>query len=631
MDLRKWFTATPTAKTSTSTAVTEPSAGRGAPASSHDDDTCPDDLGENGPMQVKLSTYPTCLFGTGKRSFLHSWFQKRDWLEYSVKADAAFCYPCRKFSARCTTQIGQPQSRIRLDPAFRYKDKGKEISTLLHTEQIQRNRYYMSSLIDVVEFLVSNQLPLRGKIEAFDHLDEGGSGLFMSLVEFSIRKDPQLAQIVKTIPKNAIYTSHEIQNKLSAVMSSLVTDAIVKEIGDSWFTVKVDGTRDPTGMENVSIVVRYFDETTMDVTERLLVMTTANSGDAPTITNIILSELTKAGLNTSKILSQVYDGAAVMAGKCGGVQRLLQEKVGREIPYVHCLNHQLHLVLVHALSAEQAIQDFFRICNALYNFFRKPTVALQYKGDRLKRLLDQRWTAAKCVRNIRSEDEFCILWDTITASTTDTPVPAKWSRQVNKNLSEYVVEETTGVNVSDKMELRRLYFSALDHILGEMEARFSERNSKLAAAIAALDPENETFLDVKSIEPIMNLTNSTIVETECIVAKQFISRIKTEESQQMMTIRRLLTEQHKVLEAMPSVLSALKLAVTFGASTAMCENSFSVLKNVFTDNRRAMNHTRKAQLVHLAFERDLTKKLRNEWKDLLMRKFNTSTRRLQLF
>ncbi|KAA0706406.1 hypothetical protein E1301_Tti023546 [Triplophysa tibetana] len=109
------------------------------------------------------------------------------------------------------------------------------------------------------------------------------------------------------------------------------------------------------------------------------------------------------------------------------------------------------------------------------------------------------------------------------------------------------------------------------------------------------------------------------------------ARIKEEESQQMMTTRRLLSEHHKVLEAMPSVLSALKLAVTFGASTAMCENSFAVLKNVFTDNRRAMNHTRKSQLVQLAIERNLTKKMRNEWKDLVLRKFNSSTRRLQLF
>lgn len=79
---------------------------------------------------------------------------------------------------------------------------------------------------------MSNQLPLRGQIEVFENMHEGGSGLFMSFLQFSIRKDPELAQIVKTIPKNATNTSHEILNELIAVMSSIVTDAIVNEIGD---------------------------------------------------------------------------------------------------------------------------------------------------------------------------------------------------------------------------------------------------------------------------------------------------------------------------------------------------------------------------------------------------------------
>jgi len=60
---------------------------------------------------------------------------------------------------------------------------------------------------------------------------------------------------------------------------------------------------------------------------------------------------------------------------------------------------------------------------------------------------------------------------------------------------------------------------------------------------------------------------------------------------------------------MPSVLHALKLSVTLGASTAMCENTFPALKNIFRENRRAVVHSRKAQLVQLDFERDLTKKL----------------------
>jgi len=143
-------------------------------------------------------------------------------------------------------------------------------------------------------------------------------------------------------------------------------------------------------VENISSVLRFFNEDTKVVTERLLALATSSSCDAQALTELICSELDAAGLATSSILSQVYDGAAVMSNKHGEVQRLLQEREGREIPYVHYLNHQLHLVVVHALSEEQAVQDFFEVCNGLYNFFRKPTIASQYNGEKLKRLLDQR-------------------------------------------------------------------------------------------------------------------------------------------------------------------------------------------------------------------------------------------------
>ena len=93
--------------------------------------------------------------------------------------------------------------------------------------------------------------------------------------------------------------------------------------------------------------------------ERLLVLSSTDSGNAKLFTDVILAELTKAGLTSSKIISQVYDGASVMAGHCGGVQRLLQRQENTKIPYVHCLNHQLHLVVLHAMPMEQATNDFF--------------------------------------------------------------------------------------------------------------------------------------------------------------------------------------------------------------------------------------------------------------------------------
>jgi len=56
-----------------------------------------------------------------------------------------------------------------------------------------------------------------------------------------------------------------------------------------------------------------------------------------------------------------------------------------------------------------------------------------------------------------------------------------------------VVYDTSEANPVVHGELRRLYYSGLDHISGEMEARLKESNSKLDAALSALDPESATF------------------------------------------------------------------------------------------------------------------------------------------
>lgn len=525
---------------------------------------------------------------------------------------------------------------------------------------------------------------------------------------------------MKTIPRNATYTSHEIQNELLEAMSSVITDAIVRDIGSQWFTIKVDGTRDSTGCENISIVIRFISEDSCKVTERLLTMATAEAGDAGTLTDTILQELQKAGLSSAKILSQCYDGASLMSGKHGGVQKLLQDRLGREIPYIHCFNHQLHLVVVHALSAEEAIGDFFNVCGMLYNFLRKPTVSTHYKGDTLKRLLDQRWTghlatvsvilknlediiavlsktsssrafgsevrvlatgllhqikersfvfighsvhkilllldspnkqlqakemdllnavklvhsAIDCVRDLRCDDAFTELWS--TATNNNEPIqPSKRRRVMNRNLEEYILEESVGqndTNNDDKSELKRLFFSAINAVLGEMDVRFSERNGKLISALEALDPENKSFLDVKKLKHIMDLAGMEIVESEFCVARRFLQSQMEDDSEEKWTVQRLLSKHYKTLKAMPTALTALQLALVFGASTATCENSFSTLKNVFSEHRRSMLHTRKARLVQLAFEKDLTKKCCGEWKDAVLRKFQSAhKRRLQLF
>lgn len=189
----------------------------------------------------------------------------------------------------------------------------------------------------------------------------------------------------------------------------------------------------------------------------------------------------------------------------------------------------------------------------------------------------------------------------------------------------YAVEERIIYeDLSDKTELRRMYFSCIDAVCGEMKERFGECDCVLMNALRSLDPEDSTFLYVSKVKPLLDLTNTPIVESEYTVPHQFLSMQMKDSFPAdggKWTMKKVL--QH-------FQMTALKHALTFGASTALCENSFSTLKNVLTEHRLSMLYRRKANLIKLAFEKDLTKKFWEEWKDIVLRRFH-ARRRLPLY
>ena len=50
------------------------------------------DLEVDNLKHVRLCAYPVSMFGARKRCFNAAWYQSWDWLEYSVKFDAAFWF-----------------------------------------------------------------------------------------------------------------------------------------------------------------------------------------------------------------------------------------------------------------------------------------------------------------------------------------------------------------------------------------------------------------------------------------------------------------------------------------------------------------------------------------------------------
>ena len=64
-----------------------------------------------GPYQPVLKMFPRTTFGNVNklRSFQLSWYKLFPWLEYSPKADLAFCFPCRMFSGATGLNTGQTE------------------------------------------------------------------------------------------------------------------------------------------------------------------------------------------------------------------------------------------------------------------------------------------------------------------------------------------------------------------------------------------------------------------------------------------------------------------------------------------------------------------------------------------
>ena len=52
--------------------------------------------------------------------------------------------------------------------------------------------------------------------------------------ESTVEKSQRLCAIIKTIPRNATYTSSDMQSELIAAVRSAVTESIKQENGNSW-------------------------------------------------------------------------------------------------------------------------------------------------------------------------------------------------------------------------------------------------------------------------------------------------------------------------------------------------------------------------------------------------------------
>ena len=337
------------------------------------------------PFQPTVNTFPATVIGSKQRSFNSEWYRSYSWLEYSLEKDAAFCYPCRMFneakSHSTFTKVGfrdwkhatgkggmltvhdKCSTHLTAMVAWsQYKLNAKHHTSIAERMEssralvISNNRHYLKALIEVILLCALQEIALRGHRESCEAPNRGN---FLEILYLLAAHDSVVQQRLQKGPRNAMYTSAEIQNTLLHIMGEMVRKKVCTEVKDAvFYSILADETKDCSKTEQMAIVVRYVDVKEARIHERFLTFVEASCLDAGSLTEYILDTLRKYHLNSESIVSQGYDGASVMSGRCSGVQQRVMEVVPQAI-YIHCFAHILNLVLVDCSKNVSYAAEFF--------------------------------------------------------------------------------------------------------------------------------------------------------------------------------------------------------------------------------------------------------------------------------
>jgi len=217
--------------------------------------------------------------------------------------------------------------------------------------------------VDAVRWLTFQACPFRGHDESLDSRNRGN---FLQMIKIFADYNKEVYDVVlENAPQNAEYTSSTIQKEILHVFARKVQNEIREEIGNATFCLLVDEARDESKREQMAVVIRFVDKNGC-VKERFLDITHVGDTTSPTLKEGICSILSLHNLDIQNVQGQGYDGASNMCGGVNGLQALILQ----ECPYayyVHCLAHQLQLVLVASAKEVAEVHTFFQTMSMIVN------------------------------------------------------------------------------------------------------------------------------------------------------------------------------------------------------------------------------------------------------------------------
>lgn len=352
------------------------------------------------------------------RRFTSTWYDRIEWLTGSASKNALFCFPCLLFGGEVTwTKTGVTDLKHLAEKIKKHDSCKSHLTNMLklslfgksdivqqlneayrvgvrkHNAEVDKNRYILSKLIDCIRFCGAFELALRGHDETEESLNPG---VFRGLVDFVSSIDSAMETHLKTA---TVFkgTSKTIQNELLDCMLEVIRDYIIQQLRTTdYVAIQADDTTDVSTKTQSVLVFRYIDGN-CKVAERFYCFTHLKDSSAETIASAILNELNivfPEQCAKGKVIAQSYDGASVMRGATGGVQKKIRD-VYPNAHYIHCYAHQLNLIMEQASSKISRVKIFFSEIGGITAFFarspKRTEILEQIVSRRLPRGSATRW------------------------------------------------------------------------------------------------------------------------------------------------------------------------------------------------------------------------------------------------
>ncbi|CAF3976119.1 unnamed protein product [Rotaria sp. Silwood2] len=528
---------------------------------------------DEGPTQPKLVSYP---INKDKRCFRSKWFSAFVWLEYSVEKDLSFCFYCRHFlngsnlsnrdqsdaflvgfsrwkRAFCKKQgfLRHQTSRCHIIAEKNYKEyllRRESSSSVVHVmdksrqEAIKNNRQKLMKIVCLLHLCARQMIALRGHDES-----EGSSnrGNFLELLRWAATDDPIAATILDESAKNSNYLSPLIQNELIGLMATHIRKKISEKIKGRFFSLMADETRDISGKEQLSIVVRVVDPNVnmnegqseqSPVKEFFLGFIKLDDFDAESLTHEIVRFLLSVNIDIQNCIAICFDGASVMSGRHAGVQALLRQRYIPNAIYVHCYAHKLNLVICDITKGVPYLSEFYSIISKINRYFNQSSVCnetfkhvqQQLKLDCSKQCIttiktwaetrwDSRWTSIHSI--IENYQALILSLDELENESTERSIDA---RGLLLSLKESLFIVTIFILhcilgkikiLSDQLKSKSLDFGTahklISNVMNEIDALRNEQEfSKIFDRITEFCTSNNIELGVNRKEKRLKTTST---------------------------------------------------------------------------------------------------------------------------